>query len=555
MRPATVLAVQRQAAVRSSCWRFFGCLVAAGALLVSACSGDDGDGGAGSAGSAPTDSAPASADAGAFEPQVGELPDAARRIMTEDPYESARWSYSVEPVDGDDPVLERDSDLITAMGSNTKLYTVGSWVESYGIDHTFTTPVHEVDDALVLVASGDLTMGGRNAESGTLGYSIPPQTDAGGLPGAEPAPGDPLTGLDDLAAQVAASGITSAEQVVIDDRLFEQWYAHDEVISPIVINDNLLAVQTRPTTSGEPADLTIIPDTEAFEIVNQVQTVDSDGDTQVDIVAAEQTVAGDPIGRTLEVQGTIAEGADATLNVFQVQDPANFGRTLFVEALERAGVSVAADPVEPNDTSGLPTDYPDGSEVATFASPTVGETATLIWKISHNYGANLAVCLLAVQGGSTDCTDGFAPVRDNIGALDIGDDEVWILDGSGESFSSTTPRAMVTWLRWLHGLSWGDQLPDMLPILGVDGSLGLTQQDTEATGKVQGKSGTWAGLDPGTGKLLTPDQSVAGLMEAADGTVYLFALYQAGSTFDLDGGVIKGTNDVNDVAAAFQESL
>jgi len=491
----------------------------------------------------------------AFDAQVGELPDAARDIMTSGPYGAARWSYLVESLDDGDPVLARDIDVITPMGSNTKLYSVGTWIESYGIDHTFTTPVHHVGDDLVLVGSGDLAMGGRNADSGTLGYSIPPQIDANGIPGAKPAPGNPLTGLDDLAAQVVASGVTSANQVIIDDRLFEQWYSHDEVISPIVINDNLLGIQTRPTTEGEPAELTIIPDTQAFEVVNQVQTVGSDGATQVEIVPAEQTPSGDPLGRTLEVQGTIAAGSDAVLNVFQVQDPATFARTLFVEALERAGVSVAANPVEPNATAGLPTDYPDGSEIATFTSPTVEETATLIWKISHNYGANLAVCLLAVQQGSTDCDDGFVPIRDNIKALDIGDGEVWIIDGSGELYSSTTPRAIVSWIRWLDGLSWGGKLPEMLPILGVDGSLGLTQQDTEATGKVQGKSGTWAGLDPSTGKLVTPDQSVAGLIESADGTVYLFAIYQTGATLDVDDGVIKSTNDVNDVAAAFQESL
>jgi D-alanyl-D-alanine carboxypeptidase/D-alanyl-D-alanine-endopeptidase (penicillin-binding protein 4) len=491
----------------------------------------------------------------AFEPQVGELPSAAVKIMEEAPYRSARWSYLVEPLDDQEEVLGRDPDVITPMGSNTKLFSVGTWVNEYGIDDTLTTPVHRVGDRLVLVASGDLTMGGRRADTGTLAYNIPPQPDAAGIPGAKPAPGNPLAGLDELARQVAASGIDSAAGVEIDSRLFEQWYAHDEVISPIVINDNLLVVQASATAPGQPAELDVIPDSQAFDVVNRVRTVGAGKQPEVAIVAARQTPQGDPLGRTLIVEGTIPRGGQPTLGVFPVPDPARFARTLFIEALERAGVSVAADPVVANSTVGLPATYPGGSQVAALRSPTVEATATLIWKISFNYGANLALCLLAVRAGSTDCTDGFAPIRAKMRALEIDADEVWLLDGSGESFSSTTPRAIVMWIKWLRERGWGDRLSKMLPILGVDGSLSETQRHTEATGKVQGKSGTWAGLDPSTGVLPTPDQSLAGLMQSEDGREYVFGLYQAGATFQSPAdGVIRGTNDVNDVAAAIQGS-
>jgi hypothetical protein len=56
--------------------------------------------------------------------------------------------------------------------------------------------------------------------------------------------------------------------------------------------------------------------------------------------------------------------------------------------------------------------------------------------------------------------------------------------------------------------------------------------------------------------LPTPDQSLAGLIQGADGREYVFGLYQAGATFQAPAdGVIRGTNDVNDVAAAIQGSL
>lgn len=481
--------------------------------------------------------------------QVGDVPSTAGSIMSSEPYEAARWSYQITPLDSDTPVASQDEDMITPMGSNTKLYTVGTWVEAEGTDKKFSTPVHKVGDDLVLVASGDLVMGGREANTGTLGYSIPPQPDANGLPGAKPAPGDPLAGLDDLARQVAKSGVKSVNDVEIDDRLFQEWTAHEEVISPIVINDNLLAIQSSPASVDQPAKLKIIPDTKAFEVKNQVKTVASGSDTQIQIVPANG-------GQTLIVEGTIEAGSDPLLNVFHVPDPATYARTLFIEALERASVTVSANPNAKNSTKGHPKGYAKNTEVASIASPSVQAIATLIWKISHNYGANLAVCLLAVQSGSTDCEDGFPPVQKQIKDRGIGADDVWMLDGSGESFSSTTPKAIVTWIKWLRSLSWGDDLHKMLPILGVDGSLKLFQTDTESTGKIQAKTGTWAGLEPGSNRLLIPAQTLAGLMTGADGKEYVFGLYASGASFDDPSkSILQSAQNVADVAAAFQASL
>jgi D-alanyl-D-alanine carboxypeptidase/D-alanyl-D-alanine-endopeptidase (penicillin-binding protein 4) len=478
-----------------------------------------------------------------------QVPQAATAIMNSDPYKSANWSYLVRPAGDSEATYSAEPDVIVPMGSNAKLYTVGTWVESAGSDTRITTPVHKVADTLALVANGDLVMGGRNAASGTLGYSIPPQPDANGLPGAKPAPGDPLAGLNDLAKQVAKSGVKQIKDVEIDVRLFDEWDAHDEVISPIVINDNLIAIQTTPTTVGQPAKLTVVPDTKAFKIQNAVTTVATGADSDVQIVATADD-------RTLRVEGTVAAGADTLLNVFNIPDPATFARTLFIEALERESVQVQANAYVKNNTKALPATYPTDSEVASITSPTVKAIATLIWKISHNYGANLTACLLAVKAGSKDCEVGLKTIHDQAESIGIDPTSFWLLDGSGEGFSSTTPAAIVTWIDWLRSRSWGGELSTMLPILGVDGSLQLFQKDTAATGKVQAKTGTYAGLEPGVGRLLVPGQTLAGLMQGADGKEYVFGLYSSGGSFpDPSTGILKSANIVADVAAALQESL
>ncbi len=498
------------------------------------------------------------------EADVGQLPKAALKGMALPGFANARWSLQVSPIDSGSPVYALAPKAISGMGSNGKLFSVATWLNAYGADSTLTTPVYAVGERsggtltgnLVLRASGDLVMGGRNAGSGELGYSVPPQPDANGLPGAKPAPGDPLAGLNQLATQVKASGITAVDgNVVIDDRLFETWTTYGVEVSPIVINDNLVAVVTTPGDEGEPADLRMIPETKAFTIVNQAKTVAAGGDTSLDITP-ELDASGEPTN-TLVVAGTVAADSKPTLNVYDVPDPASYARTLFIEALERAGVTTTADPAAQSSTAGLPgfNDYAAGDQVATLESPPLSEMATLIWKISHNYGANLTVCLLAVKAGSTDCDDGMAAVRKQIRKVGIDDKSVWTLNGAGASFSSTTPAAMVKWIRWMHRQPWGGQLPKMLPILGKDGSLTLAQTDGPSVGKVQAKTGTWGGVDPGSGKLLMPGQALAGLMESDSGKLYAFGLYMNGGTFDSPADIIRVLDEVAGVAAAIQQSL
>ena len=231
-------------------------------------------------------------------------------------------------------VLSLGADDLMVMGSNMKLYTIGTALDVLGANERITTPVHRVGDNLILVAKGDPVMGGRNATpDGPLGYSLPPQFDANGLPGAKPAPGNPVAGLDDLAQQVAASGVTEVPgDVLIDTRLFEDWTPTHSTISPIVVNDNLLGVITTPGAVGEAPTFKTFPETAAFTLINKVQTVAAGDGTDIEFEQGE--------GNQLIVTGTVEAGSDPVLNVYHVPDPGTFARTLFIEALERAGVTV-----------------------------------------------------------------------------------------------------------------------------------------------------------------------------------------------------------------------
>src|SRR5262249_9421593 len=149
-------------------------------------------------------------------------------------------------------VYEQNADKLVLPASTTKLYSCAAALDALGTDYRFETPVYrrgEVKDGkltgdLVLVASGDLTLGGRTDPSGKMAYTNQDPIYANGQIRATITDTDPLAGLKDLARQVKAAGITHVTgDVLIDDRLFARATGSGSgpgLITPIVVNDNVV---------------------------------------------------------------------------------------------------------------------------------------------------------------------------------------------------------------------------------------------------------------------------------------------------------------------------
>ncbi|HMF14733.1 MAG TPA: D-alanyl-D-alanine carboxypeptidase, partial [Gemmataceae bacterium] len=156
----------------------------------------------------------------------------AKRIesVTDGPdYKQARWGILVVDSQTGNTVYERDADRLFLPASTTKLYSCAAALEALGPEHRFETPVYrrgQLKDGhltgdLILVASGDLTLGGRTDASGKMVYTNHDHIYANGQVRAELTDTDPLAGLKELARQVKAAGITRVSgDVLIDDRLF-----------------------------------------------------------------------------------------------------------------------------------------------------------------------------------------------------------------------------------------------------------------------------------------------------------------------------------------------
>jgi D-alanyl-D-alanine carboxypeptidase/D-alanyl-D-alanine-endopeptidase (penicillin-binding protein 4) len=462
----------------------------------------------------------------------GRLPSAIEEIIGSLEFSYATWGIRVVDVEsGDEVFTSLNQDIMLDPASTTKLFTVATGFDTLGADYRFQTPVYRQGEVgadgvlsgdLVLVASGDLAMGGRGALEGTIQYTAYDHNDANALGIGELTDGDPLAGLDELARQVAAGGIKEvAGDVIVDDRLYGPGHSfnpHEEyIITPIMINDNLIDLIIRPTQPGSPAEIDWRPRSAAYRVENGVVTADEGEQAGIE--------ASSPTPGVISARGQVPAGGDEVIHTYYVEDPASFARTLFVEALRRAGVRVDAPETGENDAGSLPAEgsYTDTEEVALLASPPFKEYGKLILKVSHNLGADSVLCWVALQKGGKTTEDGLAVEHDFLTGAGVDTDGLILNDGQGAFGANfVSPVAAVQLLR--HMSTRGDfgDYRDCLPVLGVDGSLANTLTDSPAAGNVQAKTGTHVGGDTMNQRMVMGARALGGYMVTSQGRELAF---------------------------------
>jgi serine-type D-Ala-D-Ala carboxypeptidase/endopeptidase (penicillin-binding protein 4) len=360
-------------------------------------------------------------------------------------------------------------------------------------------------------------------QSETMDWTNTDHGDANAIPGATLTAEDPLAGIKELARQVRSGGITEVQgNVAFDDRLFTANFEPQP--TPVMINDNLIDIVTTPTDAT-------------------VKTVAVGQPTAITIVGSAPGA--------ITVTGTIAAGSATLVRVAPITDPAAFARTAFIEALRAAGVQIDAVAIGENPKKLLPpsSTYPDSSRVAAYVSPPYSEYAKLILKVSHNLGANLGLCLLAVHAKSADGNAGFALLKDFLTAAKVDVAQLAMSDAEGGPADRATLQTFAQILRYWTKQKDFDAFRACLPILGTDGSLSSVAVDSLARGKVFAKTGTNVGFDPLGQRLLVQSKALAGFFQRVDGQWQVFnvVVNDAGGAPDISA-VLSANEDVGEVA-------
>jgi serine-type D-Ala-D-Ala carboxypeptidase/endopeptidase (penicillin-binding protein 4) len=462
----------------------------------------------------------------------GPLPAEITAIIEGPKYTLARWGIYVADRETGEAVYDLRGGERFLAASTTKLYPGAAALGAYGPDYRFETPVYRTGAVgadgtlagdLILVASGDLTMGGRTTPDGDIAYTPFDHIYANVFPTlATLTPENPLAGLDDLARQVAAAGIRHVQgNVIIDARLFPAMEKDGYILTPIWINDNLIDITVTPGVAGAAAAVVWRPETAAYRVQADVQTVPAGQALNLTVTS--------PSPGVIAVAGQLPADQAHAVQTYQVEDPPAFARTLLIEALGRAGVTVAATTTGPNPDGKLPPpgSYATTDRVALLTSPPFSENIKLIFKVSMNQHADMLIFLLALKHGETSFAAGLQQIPPFLQQIGLDPDEVSLSDGRGNEYTDLFSPRTVSHL--LQAMATRPDFPayfDALPILGVDGSeIDTVAPTSPVRGKAFAKSGTTVAGDVMNQRALTMVRALAGYLTARSGRELIFAIY------------------------------
>ena len=240
--------------------------------------------------------------------------DKLKAVMSRPEYRHARFGMEFYSIEDGKVLYARNPQELFVPGSTTKVLSVGTALELLGPDFRFHTRVYRtgplkdgsLDGDLILVASGDPDLSNRIQPDGTMVFENEDHS-YDGFAAAKAVPGDPLAVIRELASKVAASGIRRATgRVLVDASLFPEGARElgtRVVISPVVVNDNVVDVMVMPgAREGDAASLEISPRTRYVTIANDVKTAPPGGKT--DLIWRRDSVSPDGM-HTVSLSGTI----------------------------------------------------------------------------------------------------------------------------------------------------------------------------------------------------------------------------------------------------------
>jgi PBP4 family serine-type D-alanyl-D-alanine carboxypeptidase len=481
------------------------------------------------------------------------LPDEIKAVMNKPQYKGATWSLLVSDLRTGEKFYPLNPGQLSFTGSTRKLFSIGEAMNLFGADYRQTTPVYRTGTVdgqgnltgnLILFGQGDLTFGGRRIDANTIQITNFDHGDADNLGTALLTPQDPLYGLDQLAAQVKAAGITKVTgDVAVDDRFFEPYRVpnQDLLITPVMVNENMVDVTVTPTQPGQPATVVYRPMSAAFAVANKIITGPPGSADTVELSDKSITCLGQS-GCENTISGSIPQdykapltGAAQMVRTFRIEDPTTFARTAFIEALQRQGVTVTAAPVGPNPRAVLPTSptYTNATQVAAFTSVPYSEHAKLILHVSMNLGANLSLSLSGQAKDRNTIQGSLANERDVLTTQYgvKGDQFDFPTNGSGSPDSQATPEAFLQMLTKMADSPVADAYKAALPVLGVAGSMATTSVDLPARGHVFTKPGSTVLPEAGGKTAAVKAQNLAGYIDAKSGRklAYVVMVNNAGS--------------------------
>ena len=468
------------------------------------------------------------------------------------------WGIAVIGMDGA-PIYSLNEGQLFQPASNAKLFTTAAAMALLGPKATYATNLlargvfgdgGTLTGHLVLVGNGDANLSGR-----VLPYVAPMEGSNGSKAGSTEEP-DPLRYLEEIADQVAASGLKSVKgDVIADDTVFpwepyaQDWAIDDVVwgygapVSALTINDNQIRVTVSPGSAvGAPVSVVIDPTVPYYTLEVSATT----GVTKSRSAIQFERALG---SKVLRIYGTIGLHGKPDVEEVAIQDPAEYAAMALKGILEARGIVVSGvakarhrvllDAESFNRESGVVVDAetkdtspqqrlepPDDAEfdaamtgdertVATHQSTPLLQDVVVTNKTSQNLHAELLLRQLgAARGRDGTVAQGAKVLRQFLLNAGLDKDDFVFFDGSGLSgHDLVTPRATAWLLQYASTQPWFADWKSSLPVGGVDGSLEGRFTTAPLKGRVFAKTGT-----------LGEARALSGYVECASGRTVIFSI-------------------------------
>jgi D-alanyl-D-alanine carboxypeptidase/D-alanyl-D-alanine-endopeptidase (penicillin-binding protein 4) len=261
-------------------------------------------------------------------------------------------------------------------------------------------------------------------------------------------------------------------------------------LSSLNINDNSIEVFVEGTETGSPAGITLIPQTNYVDLINNAVTIQPyEPDSFL--------VTRDWVNHTnkIIIEGNVRNGkiidSTAYLEKVNILYPVKYFLTLFKEHLAKAGISVEGE----IDIKTL-----DGKDVyLTSISRPIDSVFSYINKESDNLDAEMLVYAIAYKdsGAPANTENGLEAIKRFIDTLGLDSENYSLADGSGVShYNLVSAELILESLKYIFYQQKGlfDLFYNSLAIAGVDGTLKNRMKNTSSEGNVHAKTGTISGV-------------------------------------------------------------
>ena len=453
--------------------------------------------------------------------------------------EFAHSNFGIEFLDPDSGkvVYALNADKLFVPASTTKLLTEGTVLAKLGADYRFHTSIYRTGPIekngtlkgnLILVASGDPNLSNRIQPDGTLTFVDEDHSYQG------PAlPGDPLAVIKDFAKQIASKGIRKIEgNIYVDASLMPDGAAEggtNVVMSSIIVNDNLIDFVGKPGAKvGDPAELTITPQTSYIHFTNKVFTGEPNSKLNFEY--------SDPVtnaGGTLEISltGILPIGSAQQTAALPVPSPTQFATAALRDSMQAAGISIKSKsaPAVIKDFNSYKRFYSAENQVAEHVSPPLSEEVKISLKVSQNLHAGMGpyyLGLLVAKDSKDPVHAGFKIEHEFLKQAKLDLTGASQGDGAGGDWADLFTPDFIC-----HYLAYWKTRPDFqiyfkgLPILGKDGTLAKIQMDNPAAGHVFAKTGTFGSEDKLNDRMMLNGKGLAGYVMTKSGKTLVFASY------------------------------